>query len=37
MRWWLRLVFMLMAIRGDNVESTLQQMGYMVRPDLPHE
>ena len=46
MPWWLRLVFMFMAMRGENVESTLQQMGYMVRdpllpaldlvPPLPH-
>eukprot|EP00227_Mantoniella_beaufortii_P020086 CAMPEP_0197575288 /NCGR_PEP_ID=MMETSP1326-20131121/736_1 /TAXON_ID=1155430 /ORGANISM="Genus nov. species nov., Strain RCC2288" /LENGTH=352 /DNA_ID=CAMNT_0043138027 /DNA_START=221 /DNA_END=1276 /DNA_ORIENTATION=- len=31
MPWWLRLVFMFLAMRGgDNVESTLQQMGYMM-------
>ena len=34
MPWWFRLVFMFMAMRGDNMESTLQQMGYMVRDSL---
>jgi len=34
MPWWLRLAFMAMAIRGDNIEGSLQQMGYMVRPFL---
>jgi hypothetical protein len=29
MPWWLRLAFMFMAMKGDNVESSLQQMGYM--------
>lgn len=32
MPWWFRLILMFMAMKGDNYESTLQQMGYMVRP-----
>ena len=26
---WLRIAFMLMAVRSDNMESTLTQIGYM--------